>query len=464
MLKSMIIVFCLCALFSTTLGYVNYDDYNVYRIYLDNEKKIDAYSEIEDLLKNLNVFGENGLQKSVDVMVGPTDQKQFLNLLEANKIDHQIFIENVGNLIEDPVRYSTRSGESFNWTTYHNYDVINSWLDSLAVAYPGVVTVFTAGYSHLGAEIKAVRVAFNSSATKVAVIEGGVHAREWIGPATVTYILNEFLTSNDSSIRATAESLIWYFLPMCNPDGYNRTFTVDRMHRKNVQVVEGSNCTGYSGGNGIGTDLNRNFGFNWMSGGSSSNPCSVTYAGPAAFSSPESRALRNVVDQVADDLVLFLSFHSYSQLILLPYGHTASPLDNYYEQYSVARMAADALEAYNGTRYTVGNTAEILYIASGSSTDWVKGTYGPRIVYCFELRDSGQYGFLLPADQIIDTSEETILSLVTLVEQMFRLDTLAPANPSNGTTGSDATKNSYTISLTTACSLLIYLVRNYLVS
>ena len=56
-------------------------------------------------------------------------------------------------------------------------------------------------------------------------------------------------------------------------------------------------------------------------------------------------------------------------------------------------------------------------MASGGSMDWVKGTYGTPITFTYELRDTGHYGFLLPADQIIPTGEETMDSLVAMFKE-----------------------------------------------
>lgn len=58
-----------------------------------------------------------------------------------------------------------------------------------------------------------------------------------------------------------------------------------------------------------------------------------------------------------------------------------------------------------------------LDIATGSSVDYVKGTYGKPIVYTYELRDQGRYGFLLPPEQIIPTGEETLDSLVAMFKE-----------------------------------------------
>lgn len=63
-------------------------------------------------------------------------------------------------------------------------------------------------------------------------------------------------------------------------------------------------------------------------GGASQNPCSETYAGPAAFSEPETVALSNFVGSVADEVDIYLAFHSYGHYILYPYGHTIEPAAN----------------------------------------------------------------------------------------------------------------------------------------
>ena len=40
---------------------------------------------------------------------------------------------------------------------------------------------------------------------------------------------------------------------------------------------------------------------------------------------------------------------------------------------------------------------------SGGSSDWMKGEAGIKYSYLIELRDKGEYGFLLPPDNIIPT-------------------------------------------------------------
>lgn len=68
----------------------------------------------------------------------------------------------------------------------------------------------------------------------------------------------------------------------------------------------------------------------------------------------------------------------------------------------------------NTFRMDSTNCCIFIDIASGSSMDWVKGTFKTPISYTYELRDKGKYGFLLPANQIIPTGEETLDSFVAM--------------------------------------------------
>lgn len=114
----------------------------------------------------------------------------------------------------------------------------------------------------------------------------GIHAREWISPASVTYIIKELVENRSSN--AWANNIEFNIVPVLNPDGYEFTHTKDRLWRKNRRNPELGDCSG--------TDLNRNFDYKWGGGGTSNNPCSEIYKGTSAFSEPESQALKNYLE------------------------------------------------------------------------------------------------------------------------------------------------------------------------
>lgn len=48
--------------------------------------------------------------------------------------------------------------------------------------------------------------------------------------------------------------------------------------------------------------------------------------------------------------------------------------------------------------------------------DWAKGVVGIPYVYLLELRDRGEYGFMLPARDILPSAEETWQGIVAAAD------------------------------------------------
>ena len=86
----------------------------------------------------------------------------------------------------------------------------------------------------------------------------------------------------------------------------------------------------------VGTDLNRNWGYHWNDGGSSSNPCSDSYMGKSAFSEVENQNVRDFLSKHKDTIKYYVNLHSYSQLVLLPWGFTEDPMPVYDRYLEVA--------------------------------------------------------------------------------------------------------------------------------
>ena len=84
-----------------------------------------------------------------------------------------------------------------------------------------------------------------------------------------------------------------------------------------------------------------------------------------------SRNIRDFVSKHKDQIKFFNTIHSYSQLVLLPWGDTTSPAPGYDKLKNLADKSNEALYAVHGTRFDVGCIPCLLYIASGGSMDWV---------------------------------------------------------------------------------------------
>ncbi|CCD73365.2 Peptidase M14 domain-containing protein [Caenorhabditis elegans] len=253
-------------------------------------------------------------------------------------------------------------------------------------------------------------------------IDAGIHAREWIAPATAMYIAHELLLGyeNDATVAKLMDHIDFYILPVMNPDGYEYSREKNRMWRKNRSPAKCARQT-FSTVCCSGVDLNRNFDWFWASTGSSSDPCHDTYHGSAAFSEPESQAVRDFLEQNTPEA--FISLHSYSQMWLIPYGHRKQsyPQDYHTGLRPLALRATKALYELYGTKYQVGTGADLMYEASGGSHDWAKGQLKVPYAYLIELRPKNTmmgHGFLLPEREIVPTGLETFESIKVVADEL----------------------------------------------
>lgn len=191
------------------------------------------------------------------------------------------------------------------------------------------------------------RINFGNTPKKSIVFEGGHHAKEWISPATVTWMLNELLSSKDPEIRKLAEAYEWHIVPVTNPDGYSYTWSHDRYWRKTRKPVS-KFCKG--------SDLNRNWDNHFNESGTSDNPCRQTYPGAEPFSEPEIKQFSEYLRKIKN-LVGYFSFHAYGQILMLHYGYTKELLDNYHQLYEIGLKAIESIKLKYGTEYKLGSIA-----------------------------------------------------------------------------------------------------------
>jgi len=214
-------------------------------------------------------------------------------------------------------------------------------------------------------------------------------------------------------MKSLLNTFDFHVAPVLNPDGYEFTRSNNRMWRKTRSNYGGALCRG--------ADPNRNFGFHWNTGGSSSLCTSDTYMGVSAFSEPETKAISDYYKSIADRTEAYISLHSYSQLVLIPYGtnvNNSPRVPDHDNHMRVGRLVEAAIARRYGTQFETGNIVEILYVASGASVDYAKGEHDTTLAYTFELRDTGRYGFLLPPEQIIPSSLEFIDGLLVLANDL----------------------------------------------
>lgn len=393
---------CLLAACAVLAEKRSYSGYSVYRVNVKNDDDAEVLHQLEQT-GIFDFWTDVKRQGPVDIMASPAQLRQLGRHLRAHDLDFSVMIEDVQALVDATEvaprgQGAARQGHSMDWEAYHEIDDIYSYWDYIEATFDYASTE-SLGQSYEGTEMRLMKICVGGCGNKPAMyIDGGIHAREWISPATVTYFVKK-LTEDAAGDEDFLTKLDWYILPSVNPDGYAYTFSDERFWRKTRSPNDGSVC--------IGTDANRNYGFHWDEGGASDGACIDTYHGDQAFSEVETRNVRDFIDANKDTIKFFNSVHSYSQYVLLPWGYTEDPCPNYDEMEALANKGAAALEELYGTKYTVGCIPCILYVASGGACDYALGTDSIKYAYSMELRDQGRYGFLLPADQIIPTGEET---------------------------------------------------------
>jgi len=365
--------------------------------------------ELEKLQVSFWHGPSNDTGKASDVMFPPHMQGEALQGVIDSGMKVEEYIENIQTLMQQEIVRPMANG-SLDWTSYHSLEDIYSWLDAQAAAHSSIASTFILGQTYEGRDLKAIKIS-KSNETKPAIfLDANIHAREWITSAVCTYLINELLNSNDTQFQSWTDDFDWYIVPVFNPDGFQYSHTTDRMWRKTRSNTTNQLCKG--------VDPNRNFDHYWFTGGSSSNPCSETHAGATAFSEPETYAMSLFVDQIAHRMPLYISLHSYGQWILIPFGHNNTKIPQYDTYMRIGNAAAAAHARRNGTVYVPGNVVDLLYVASGESFDWVKGKHNTNLTYIYELRDKGRYGFILPANQIIETAQEFLDGLQVIIDEV----------------------------------------------
>ncbi|XP_073962123.1 carboxypeptidase B-like [Choristoneura fumiferana] len=295
--------------------------------------------------------------------------------------------------------------KEMDWKAYHRLDVIHNFLDGLEADYPSLCTAGVIGSSLEGRDLKVLKIS-NSAASNASVwMDAGIHAREWIAPAVATYIANHF-ARNFKDLPTSITNKDWYFLPVMNPDGYEFSHTDNRMWRKN---------RAWHGGKCIGVDLNRNFSYGWGLKGSSDEPSNAFYRGPEPFSEPESSAVRDILGDSGIEFKVYITLHSYGQVILFPYAFREELAPDYVNLLEGATIMSKAIYETSGNTYKVGISRDVMYGASGTSNDWSYGAAKIPFCYLLELR-SKKHRFKVPQEEIEETGNEILKGVMALME------------------------------------------------
>ncbi|OQD52503.1 carboxypeptidase [Streptomyces phaeoluteigriseus] len=310
---------------------------------------------------------------------------------------------------------------------YHNYAEMNAEIDQRVAAYPNIISKRVIGTSYQGRNIVAIKISDNvgtDEAEPEVLFTHHQHAREHLTVEMALYLIRELGAGygTDSRVTNMVNNREIWIVPDLNPDGgeYDVATGAYRSWRKNRQPNSGSTA--------VGTDMNRNWAYRWgCCGGSSGSPSSETYRGTAPESAPEVKVVANFVRSRVvggvQQIKAGIDFHTYSELVLWPFGYTSAD--------TTTGMTADdrnafatvgrSMAASNG--YTPEQASD-LYITDGSIDDYLWGTH-KIFAYTFEMYpgSSGGGGFY-PPDEVIERetarNKDAVLQLLENSDCMYR--------------------------------------------
>jgi carboxypeptidase T len=312
---------------------------------------------------------------------------------------------------------------------FHNYAETVAMLRDMNSKNADITRLQSIGKSIEGRDLWAIHIntapeaLINGESTKPGfIVMGAHHAREHLSVEIPLMFAKHLLDNrNDTRISALLESRDIWVIPMVNPDGaeFDIATAKYRMWRKNRR----DNRDGK-----FGVDLNRNYGFKWGTGGSSKDTGNDTYMGTAPFSEPESQAIRDFVNAHLNAKVL-LTVHTFSELILYPWGHTYDQIGNA-KDHQVFETMARTMAQWN--KYTPQQSSD-LYIASGDTTDWAYGEHG-IFAFTFELSPKSMWdgGGFYPGQGVIDRvfndNLRPLLYMLDLSDDPYRATGNAPTS------------------------------------
>ncbi|KAI8275130.1 zinc carboxypeptidase [Colletotrichum sp. SAR 10_98] len=140
---------------------------------------------------------------------------------------------------------------------------------------------------------------------------------------------------------------------------------------------------------------------------------------------PEMEGLHKLVDTLRDTsgLKLYIDWHSYSQYFLTPVGYNCTYyIDTLGQHIKLAQLASDAIREVEGVTFTYGPSCATLYPTTGASFDYAYAVGKAQWSYLIELRDTGDFGFVLPPEQIrgsVTEQWEGMKVMLNVLDEVF---------------------------------------------
>ncbi|NPB03063.1 MAG: hypothetical protein GXO39_01425 [Thermotogae bacterium] len=315
-------------------------------------------------LKGVDIVGFSSKGEWTDVAV---DERE-LEFIQSLGIKSEV-------IIEDVREHSYRVMGSYRTTSQVFSDLVN-----YASTYPTITKLDTLAITYEGRPIMILRITDNPTADEgepAVLITGLHHAREWPTVEITMFFIDTLLRGygTDPEITDFINNLDIYVVPLVNPDGYYYSHDLgNTMWRKNRRYFPEFGS--------YGVDLNRNYlgssntdprgSHCTPTAGTTNYPSDDVYCGPLAFSEAEIAGIRAFVES-HPNIVAAINYHTYSGVVLYPWGYTSSSAPDAFLLYALADSMASQMVTENNNPYSAVQAPDIGYTATGDSDDWEYG-------------------------------------------------------------------------------------------
>lgn len=409
-----------------------YETHTVLRFQFDDADTKNILINTQRALIASDIWGKSVTKRFIDILF-PNESvlEQFITNCTHQGLNFkvEILVEDVLQLVFETFSHSDQSKDENDinikdittqsdlfFKSYRPLKTIYAWMDILEQSYPDLVTIEWVGQTYDGRDLKLVHVRTKNDLgnpdRKTVVITGGMHAREWVSVSSTCFILNELLSRYEEGRKKEVfymQNLDFIFVPVMNPDGYEYTWTSDRLWRKNRQETYNPRC--------FGIDIDHSFDYHWQH--SDDLPCGEDYSGETSFESIESEIWNSYLNKTKSELQIYgyIDLHSYAQEVLYPYAYSCDQRPRDTENLiELAYGLSKAIRLKSGKHYDVLSACLdrdvdlIPSLGSGSLLDYM---YHNRAFWAFQikLRDSGSHGFLMPPKYIQPVGKEIFSSI-----------------------------------------------------
>ena len=394
----------------------------IIRAYFDDPEQIQA------VVDKLDVWSINPAQQFAVLQITRQEQlKELHNLGLVMRLDQQLMQQHTNTI--KLMEQSKNAGNGIpGFSCYSTVAETFQRMDQMAANFPDLAETIDIGDSWekiqngaSGEDLRVIKLTNQNIKTNKPILfmASSIHAREY-ATAELNTRFAEFMLNNygvNADVTWILDNHEIHLSLVTNPDGRKQAQT-GILWRKNANNNHCPNS------NNRGVDLNRNYPYKWAIGGSSS-ACSEVFYGPSESSEPEITAqmdyLRSIYadnrgtganDAAPDDTAgIFVDIHSFSQLVLWPWGYTNNVTPNDNQLQALGKRTA----LFNQYRPQPVND---LVITGGGSIDAVYGELGVAAL-AFELGTSFFQDCASFENQILPDNLNALLYLARVTQAPY---------------------------------------------